>query len=159
MKLKDRAMEERLREILANPVESLVVDFKSGFKWTLSKKSEAKKASLSLIKHIIAMANTRGGWLIIGVHQKEDRKFVLEGVSAEDCSTWDTTPLCDGLNERVSPSIDASVSIVTIDSLNFVVVEVPAFPREPHIVGGRIICNRTRVITRAFSPVKKAGAA
>jgi hypothetical protein len=130
-------MEERLSEIFERLVETREVDFKKAFPWTTSRKSkgEARDASSKLVKDIVAMANTLGGLIVVGVSEDEvTGEFTLDGVPDDLLSTWETTKLCDFVNSRVAPQIDANVRVASHGGKNYVLIEIPPFPREPHLI-------------------------
>lgn len=59
----------------------------------------AKRDRIRLVKEVVAMANTKGGRILVGV--TDDGEHV--GVPDRDRSNWDPAPLGDHLDRYISP--------------------------------------------------------
>jgi len=95
--------------------------------------NEADKAGCcGLVKDILAMANTRGGFIAIGVSE-QPTGYSFDGLSPDQAETFDTTRLNRFLQSYAEPPINALLRKVSHDDKVFVIVEVPAFPDTPHI--------------------------
>ena len=88
-----------LRNILCRGYESKDLDYKHPMAW-----DEADKSSCcGLVKDILAMANTRGGFISIGVSQ-QPLGYSFDGVSPDQAKTFDTTRLNCFLQAYADPA-------------------------------------------------------
>jgi predicted HTH transcriptional regulator len=78
------------------------------------------------------MANTRGGFIVIGVSE-QPAGYSFDGVSSDQAETFDTTRVNRFLQTYADPPINALLRKVSHDGKVFVIIEVPAFPDTPHI--------------------------
>ncbi len=114
--------------ILMQGHESKELDYKAAIAW-----DEVDKAGCcALVKDILAMANTRGGFVVIGVSEQATG-YSFDGVSPAEAQTFDTTRLNRFLEGYAEPHINALLRKVTHGSKTFVIIEVPAFPDTPHV--------------------------
>jgi hypothetical protein len=122
------ASNPELTAILLRGHESKDLDYKSAAAW-----SEADKRSCcELVKDILAMANTLGGFIIVGVSEQATG-FSFDGVSPDQAKTFDTSRVNRFLQSYADPPINARLRKVRHDGRVFVVIEVPAFSDTPHI--------------------------
>lgn len=117
------------KELITRGYESKSLDYKAPMPWD----PRNKKACCELVKDILAIANTGGGFLVIGVQEKSKGQYVLVGLTEEDASTWETTQLNQFLASYAEPPINASLRKVEVEGKTFVVIGVPEFPNVPHI--------------------------
>ena len=108
--------------------ESKELDYKAPCAWD----EDDKKACCGLVKDILALANTSGGWLVIGVNEGTNG-FDHAGLTEEQAKSFDTSRVNRFVQNYADPPINARIHKVVIDSKSFVVVEVPAFPDTPHV--------------------------
>ena len=80
--------EKFLRDVIFRGVESDELDYKAAQSWTaLSRGGRGK-----LVRHLIALANTKGGFLVIGVGEDQaGRPSLYTGVSDEESASFDPT--------------------------------------------------------------------
>jgi hypothetical protein len=124
----DQPNSNELTAILLRGHESKELDYKAPMAW-----SETDKASCcNLVKDILAMANTKGGFVVIGVSE-EAGGFKYDGVSGEQAKSFDTTRLNRFLQIYADPPINALLRKIAHDGKTFVIIEIPAFPDTPHI--------------------------
>jgi Putative DNA-binding domain len=114
--------------ILHRNFESKDLDYKGPIGWD----SKAKKACCELVKDIMAMANTQGGYIVIGIAEL-DHGFRLDGVSIEQAGTFESSEICRFVQKYADPPINVRVQKVTSAGLRFVILEVPRFTDTPHI--------------------------
>jgi hypothetical protein len=120
--------DRELLQILLRGFESKDLDYKGPLEWN----EDTKKACCELVKDILGMANTLGGFIVIGVSEAPGG-FLWEGLTAEQAATFDTTRLNRFLQNYCDPPINALLRKVTHDGKAFVIIEVPRFPDTPHI--------------------------
>jgi schlafen family protein len=114
--------------IIERNFESKELDYKGPVAWN----SNDKKASCELAKDIIAMANTQGGCIVVGVSEVQSG-FDLVGVTPEQAESFESTTICRFVQNYVDPPINARVQKVSHRGCLFVVIEVPRFTDTPHI--------------------------
>lgn len=108
--------------------ESKGLDYKRPVEWN----SQDKKACCALAKDVMAMANTEGGHIIIGVSEL-DHGFTLDGVSHEQAKSFESSAVCQFIQNYVDPPINIRVQKVSHKQKLFVILEVPRFRDTPHI--------------------------
>src|ERR1700733_518638 len=102
--------------------ESKDLDYKETLVWS----SDDKKPKCELVKDVLAMANTEGGQIVIGVSELGDG-FLLTGVSEECAASVETSELCRFVQIYCDPPINLHVQKVIHKGLLFIVIEVPRF--------------------------------
>jgi Putative DNA-binding domain len=122
-------MMDNLMATLLGRSEAKDLDFKGPMGWD-PKGDQA--GCCGLVKDIIAMANTMGGHLVIGVQEVATGLDPVGLLSAE-LANWDTTKLNQFVNRYADPPINATLLKREHLGNAFVVIEVPAFPDMPHV--------------------------
>src|SRR5260370_3225196 len=117
-----------LTAILLRGRESKDFDYKAASAWDESD----KKACCELVKDILAMANTLGGYIAIGVSEQPGG-FSFDGVSTTQADSFDTSRLNRFLQKYAAPPINALLRKVTHDCKHFILIEGPAFSNTPHL--------------------------
>lgn len=74
---------EKLKSLIALGVEEERLDFKEDLDF--SEKSKAKKSKVDLVCDIVAISNTEGGYIVIGVKESPRGQFKAEGGASEEC--------------------------------------------------------------------------
>ncbi len=120
--------ERALINLLLRGYESKDLDYKGPTQWD----ENNKKACCELIKDVMAMANTNGGFIVIGVSEAPNG-FSWKGLSLDQLSTYDTTRFNRSLQKYTDPPINALLRKVEHDNKSFVVIEVPRFVDTPHV--------------------------
>jgi predicted HTH transcriptional regulator len=108
--------------------ESKDLDYKETLIWS----SDDKKPKCELVKDVLAMANTEGGQIVIGVSELGDG-FLLTGVSEGCAASVETSELCRFVQIYADPPINLHVQKVIHKDLLFIVIEVPRFTDTPHL--------------------------
>ena len=119
---------QELTGILVRGYESKDLDYKGPAAW----EEGGKRACCEIVKDILGMANTKGGYVVIGVSQSAGG-FSLDGLMVEQSETWDTTRLNRFLQNYSDPPINTLLRKITYDNKQFVIIEVPQFSGTPHI--------------------------
>jgi hypothetical protein len=121
-------VDESLRRILLKGYESKDFDYKGPMDWDASD----KKARCELVKDILAMANTFGGYIVIGVSEVS-AGWSFAGMSEEQVETFDSTKINGFVQNYSDPPINCVVYKLQHETKNYVILEVPQFPDTPHI--------------------------
>ena len=115
-------------DILLRKEETKELDYKGPCIWN----PKDKASCCELVKDILAMANTLGGYLVIGVDEK-DNGFEFTGMSNEQLASFDTTKINQFTNNYSDPPINTTVYKVPYENRNFIIISVPVFSDAPHI--------------------------
>ena len=91
----------QLKEILLQDYESKDLDYKCPCQWD----EKDKKACCEIVKDILAMANTLGGYIVIGVSE-QDSGFKWEGLSPEQAKSFETSRLNRFVQNYADPPIN-----------------------------------------------------
>lgn len=114
--------------ILRRGFETKEFDYKAPCSWDVSN----KKACCEIVKDILAMANTKGGFIVVGVDEN-DTGFLWKGLAKEQCKSFETTRLNQFVQKYTDPAINTKIIKHESQGSNFVIIEVPRFPDTPHI--------------------------
>ena len=120
--------DKKIIDILLRKEESKDLDYKGPCEWN----SKNKASCCELVKDILALGNTLGGYLIIGVDEKPDG-FVFTGLSSDQLASFDTTKINQFVNNYSDPPINTTVYKVPHDNRHFVIISIPVFSDTPHI--------------------------
>ncbi|MBE7465617.1 MAG: ATP-binding protein [Planctomycetes bacterium] len=115
--------------LITRGFESKELDYKAPMKWDAGDKA----ACCALVKDILALSNTNGGCIVIGVSELQNGKFILEGLTEEQTTSFETTRINQFLQNYSDPPINCTVVQVDHDNKAFIILQVPAFPDTPHI--------------------------
>jgi len=114
--------------LVARGYESKDLDYKGPMAWD----EKNKKACCDIVKDCLAMANTEGGYLVIGVSE-DSSSFVLDGLSEDQARTWETTRLNNFLKNYADPPINTTMKSEVVDGHRIVVIAIPRFDEVPHV--------------------------
>jgi hypothetical protein len=122
------AASDELIATIERNFESKGLDYKGPMAWN----SHDKKACCALVKDVMGMANTEGGYIVIGVSEL-DHGFCLDGVTPEQAKSFESSTVCRFIQNYVDPPINVRVQKISHVQKVFVVLEVPRFGDTPHI--------------------------
>ena len=114
--------------IIGRNFESKSLDYKGPMSWDTDDKAKC----CGLVKDVLAFANTEGGYIVIGVSEA-DQGFELTGVTPEQAVTFESTALCQFVQNYSDPPINVRVQKVVHQQKNFVILEIPRFSDTPHL--------------------------
>ena len=117
-------------ELVHRKVESDELDYKSAMSWRSMTRQERGK----IVRHLTAFANTRGGYLVIGV--SEDASGVpcnCTGVTEDEAASFDPTPVGDFINSHIEPPLDYTIERPLVDGKRYVIFVVRPFKNLPHV--------------------------
>lgn len=132
------------QRLLTAPGERRDVDYKSSMPFASN-----DQFSLNLIRHIQGMANADGGWIVIGLTQTDENKFIPDPHHSEDvCGSYEPTQLAQRVNSRLArgQQIDLTVyfELHPETELRYPVIRVQGFERTPHICRSDVDATDTR---------------
>ncbi len=122
--------DDRLIRALRQDHESRSVDYKAAMVWDTK---AGKAACCGIVKDILAMANSGGGLIILGVDELRDKSFRRSGVPSSMLPSWETTRVNSFVQTYADPPINVLVRRFTDTDLTFIALDVPSFPNVPHI--------------------------
>jgi hypothetical protein len=114
--------------ILRRGFESKELDYKRACAWSESD----KKACCELVKDILAIANTKGGFIVVGV-EETPTGFNWNGLSEQQCKSFETSRLNQFVQNYADPPINTHVIKHVSQASTFVIIEIPRFPDTPHV--------------------------
>lgn len=117
-------------ELIRRGIESDTLDYKAAQNWNkLSKSGKAKFA-----RHCLAMANTKGGYVVVGVGEDASGQPALfTGLTKEQAKSFDPTHVGNFINRYADPQIDFSIERPVIDGKRYVVLVIRRFQMLPHV--------------------------
>jgi len=114
--------------VLRRGFESKELDYKGPCAWD----EGDKKSCCEIVKDILAIANAKGGWIVIGVSEPPTG-FSWDGLTDDQCKSFETSRLNRFVQNYSDPPINTCVIKHASQGRNFVVIEIPRFPDTPHI--------------------------
>ncbi len=119
---------QELKNLILHPYESKELDFKGPMAWN----GNDKKACCEIVKDILAMANTKGGFIVIGV---EDTKsgFNPKGLTSEQIASFRSEEINRFVQRYAEPPINTTLAKIEYDGKSFVIISIPQYSSIPHI--------------------------
>lgn len=120
------------RSIIYRCIESEELDYKAAQNWhDLAKVGKAKFA-----RHCMAMANTKGGYIVVGVGEDESgRPKLYTGLTEEQAKSFDPTDVGHFINKYSDPQIDFDLERPVVDGKRYAVFVIRRFSSLPHVCG------------------------
>ena len=119
-----------LEELVKRGVESEVLDYKSAMNWNLMSRSARAK----IIRHCLAMANTKGGSVVIGVGEDASgHPSDYQGLSPEEVHSFDPSTVGAFINRYVEPPIDFTIERPEVDGRRYAIFMIRPFKHLPHV--------------------------
>ena len=107
------------------------IDAKGPVEW------DGGEISAGLTKDILALANCRdGGVIVVGKSEPQTGKFRLDGLSAEQANSFDTTKVANWVNNHCAPHVHLICYRHEHDGKQFIVIAVSEFHDVP------VICTK-----------------
>jgi len=118
------------RSIIYRGFESEELDYKAAQNWLkLNRCGKAKFA-----RHCMALANTNGGYLVVGVGEdKSGKPCIYTGVTEQQSRSFDPTDIGNFINRFADPAIDFDIEKPIIDGKRYVIFVVKRFSLLPHV--------------------------
>lgn len=143
--------EEELCRRVMRDEEHQLLDYKAPMEW-----NEKSPDCISLVKDILALANSGGGYIVIGVSETNGG-FEFDGLNGAELETWETTRLGNTVRNYADPHVSLRVRKPECDGKRFAVITVDGFRRTPHICkkdyerGGKTILSVPSLYVRTVT--------
>ncbi len=120
-----------IASILDTPLENRNVELKPSIPW---KDANRQHQLQDIIKSVLGMSNVRdGGKIILGVFQKQDKTFEVQGMKNEDLQTYDQDHIYQVVRIYGNPSPRFEVSNIEYNGKYFIVFTIQDFLYSPVI--------------------------
>lgn len=118
------------QELIYRGVESDELDYKAAQDWEeLTKAGKAK-----FVRHLLAFANTRGGYLVVGVGEDASGYPALRtGLTAKQCASFDPSKVGAFVNSHVEPPIKFTIERPLIKGKRYAIFVIHPFESLPHV--------------------------
>lgn len=151
----DVELKNILRDILdysksgLNPSELQTLDFKRELP------SDKKSEKDEIRKDFSAFANTEGGLIIVGVHQRNTNDLVIEGADKKSYPKDQTLDEILSARDRITPSLSYSRKTVPYEGNDLVLYQIPEILGgvEVYIGGEWQMYHRVNGITKRMHPL------
>jgi hypothetical protein len=114
--------------LVARSEEHQHLDYKAPMTW-----DESTRDAIELVKDVLALANSGGGHLVIGVAEKAGGGFDFVGLNEDEAHSWESTRLGNKVRVYADPPVSVRVRIVECGGPKFAVITVDGFRRMPHV--------------------------
>ncbi len=119
-----------MRGLIYRGVESEELDYKAAMSWT----AMSRAARAKIVRHCLALANTKGGYIVIGVGEDASgHPSVYQGLTPEQTHSFDPSTVGPFVNRYVEPPIDLTVERPLVDVKRYAVLVVRPFRNLPHV--------------------------
>ena len=116
--------------IIYRGAESDELDYKAAQNWNeLSRGGRAK-----FVRHCLALANTKGGYIVVGVGEDSNGRPVdFTGLTEEQSKSFDPTSVGNFISRFSDPPIDFTLERPVVDGKCYAVFAVKPFRELPHV--------------------------
>ena len=104
------------------------LDYKDAAAWN----KDDKKACCAIIKDILAMANTLGGSIVVGVNETATG-FDPVGLMPDQLKSWESTRVNNFVQNYADPPVNVEIAKPVCSGRQFAVLLVPRFRQAPHL--------------------------
>ncbi len=118
------------KSIICRGIESDELDYKAAQNW----KSLSRAGRAKFVRHCIAMANTKGGYVVVGVGEDASgQPSLFTGLTEEESHSFDPTDVGNFINRFADPAVDFTLERPVVDGKRYVVFVIRRFRNLPHV--------------------------
>lgn len=118
------------KNIVYRGVESEELDYKAAIDWQKLTRTGKSK----FVRHCLAMANTKGGYIVVGVGEDSaGQPSLFTGLTPTQAKSFDPTIIGNFVNRYADPEIDLTVERPVIDGKRYAILVIRPFANIPHV--------------------------
>jgi len=118
------------KNIVYRGVESEELDYKAAIDW----KKLTRTGKSKFVRHCLAMANTKGGYIVVGVGEDSaGQPSLFTGLTPTQAKSFDPTIIGNFVNRYADPEIDMTIERQKIDGKRYAIFVIRPFSNIPHV--------------------------
>ena len=116
--------------IIYRGVESEELDYKAAIDWRKLTRTGKSK----FVRHCLAMANTKGGYIVVGVGEDSaGQPALFTGLTPDQNKSFDPTIIGNFVNRYADPEIDFTVERPVVKGKRYAIFVIRPFANIPHV--------------------------
>ncbi|MDD5697345.1 MAG: ATP-binding protein [Victivallaceae bacterium] len=116
--------------IIYRGVESEELDYKAAVDWRKLNRIGKSK----FVRHCLAMANTKGGYIVVGVGEDAaGQPSLFTGLTPEQAKSFDPTIIGNFVNRYADPEIDFTIERPLVNAKRYAIFVIRPFSDIPHV--------------------------
>lgn len=116
--------------IVYRGVESEELDYKAAIDWRKLNRTGKSK----FVRHCLAMANTKGGYIVVGVGEDSaGQPTLFTGLTPQQAKSFDPTLIGNFINRYADPEIDLTIERPVVKGKRYAIFVIRPFANIPHV--------------------------
>jgi len=117
-------------KIVYRGVESEELDYKAAIDWKKLNRTGKSK----FVRHCLAMANTKGGYIVVGVGEDSaGQPSLFTGLTPTQAKSFDPTIIGNFVNRYADPEIDLTIERPVVKGKRYAIFVIRPFANIPHV--------------------------
>ena len=118
------------KSIVYRGVESEELDYKAAINW----KKLNRVGKSKFVRHCLALANTKGGYIVVGVGEDSaGQPSLFTGLTVEQTKSFDPTIIGNFVNRYADPEIDLTIERPVVEGKRYAIFVIRPFSNIPHV--------------------------